>query len=997
MKLTPSKKRSGASISRNLSSTVIERRAGLPRPAIECLEARIAPAVIFLSGDSASVTDKDGVSVNVSGTADDFASTVAFLVKKGDSVILDTNGNHAVDPGEVEYAKVTGGAAFFFAKDINTNNSFGADEITGIAYGDGFKAVIHGDVNGSVISLLNKEYAASIGDIQDASLAGLTVSGRIKGHLAAGRNIANVVIGAEAAGTDFAVTSIRTGTATNDVNYPFNGLIQFGPTFGFGKTIAGGNISNVTLTKGAGAIIAGEGASSAIINGGAGGSVSKITFIDAVNKFHIAGGPGGNSSLPKGKGGVGGSVSQLTLEFTSDAASLDKPLGKILGGGGGRGNTGGKAGDVSKSTLTFKADALHEFVISGGIGGDATDGNFSGRGGLGGSVIGVTVTATGKVDRMTFAGGDGGFASLGVGGNGGNVSGVKFTATGGKVGASAYGGTGGETTSGVGGNGGGLLGLTIQNGATSNDTAFLAGYGGSAITNTSGGSGGIVKGVSVTSDGVSNGGILIAGGNGIGTLAEGYSFGGNGGSVSNASIVASGPISLNAEILAGDGGEGRLKAGKGGDIAKASIAMQQSFFSTIAAGKGGSSELGAGADGGNVTGASVTRTGTDVLVIAQINISAGQGGNHTDTANTINLGGDGGSITNSTVTLPVTSGGHIVVVDAGDGGIAGGNGGSIKGFGATIGDDDNRLELGAGRGGDGGNGGRGGNLLNIKVTGSPDNGLHLGAGSGGDATNPDGKGGNSGTVTGLTFDTILTNISINAGVFTGVKGGNGGAGSTAKGGNGGGVTKILGGDSMIVAGAEGGSAGGKGGNGGSVSNIGSFKTGLRLSMVHGGDGGDGAIAGKGGNISNLKGLTVEIGNFSKNFGFFLSSNIRMGGLSVGQGGSVNGNVDESKNGSISSIKAAVSTPITIASIVAGLPANDNVTLENAVTRISNVKAFVGHDIVTDGPGEITVSNNVGTPGFHLGEGDTLVDGIVIVKQGGYVPAQLQGAFPIFEV
>src|SRR3954471_23231412 len=114
---------------------------------IEPLESRIAPAVFFLSGTANTVSNSAGTDVNVAADAAAYGAGVAVKLMSGDSLVLDANGNHVLDAGEITYAKVTGGQATLFATELNSNAGFSADEITGLAVSNGFKAMITGDVN----------------------------------------------------------------------------------------------------------------------------------------------------------------------------------------------------------------------------------------------------------------------------------------------------------------------------------------------------------------------------------------------------------------------------------------------------------------------------------------------------------------------------------------------------------------------------------------------------------------------------------------------------------------------------------------------------------------------------------------------------------------------------------------------------------------------------------------------------------------------------------
>jgi len=110
----------------------------------------------------------------------------------------------------------------------------------------------------------------------------------------------------------------------------------------------------------------------------------------------------------------------------------------------------------------------------------------------------------------------------------------------------------------------------------------------------------------------------------------------------------------------------------------------------------------------------------------------------------------------------------------------------------------------------------------------------------------------------------------------------------------------------------------------------------------------------------------------------------MGGLIAGQGGAVNNVIDASKNGSIRNISAQK-----IATIIAGRPAANAITVDNAVfalsgiTSISTSPLVVGADVNGNGQFDFT---NVGASGFQppgTPDGDIAIDGLVIVRTAGY--------------
>jgi hypothetical protein len=70
----------------------------------------------------------------------------------------------------------------------------------------------------------------------------------------------------------------------------------------------------------------------------------------------------------------------------------------------------------------------------------------------------------------------------------------------------------------------------------------------------------------------------------------------------------------------------------------------------------------------------------------------------------------------------------------------------------------------------------------------------------------------------------------------------------------------------------------------------------------------------------------------------------------------------------------------IATIIAGRPAPNAITAANAVFSITGLKAGVlGADVDRDSVFDFT---NAGAAGFNLGDGDTALDGLVLVRAAG---------------
>jgi hypothetical protein len=194
------------------------------------------------------------------------------------------------------------------------------------------------------------------------------------------------------------------------------------------------------------------------------------------------------------------------------------------------------------------------------------------------------------------------------------------------------------------------------------------------------------------------------------------------------------------------------------------------------------------------------------------------------------------------------------------------------------------------------------------------------------------------------------------------------------GGRGGNVTNVSGvvGRLFLRAGDGLTSSAGPGGAGGSVSNINITGVGEFVRSIMAGAGGNGGtIGGTGGSVFNIR-VAGDIGDFSSNFEMDPDGETGQGGISVGQGGT---GATPGRNGSVLNLRAD-----RIATILAGRPAANAITAANAVTAISNVRAFVvGADVNGN---ELFDYVDLPPPGFNLGDGDTAIDGLVVVRAGG---------------
>jgi hypothetical protein len=276
--------------------------------------------------------------------------------------------------------------------------------------------------------------------------------------------------------------------------------------------------------------------------------------------------------------------------------------------------------------------------------------------------------------------------------------------------------------------------------------------------------------------------------------------------------------------------------------------------------------------------------------------------------------------------------------------------------------------------------------INDQAGDSSPEGYAIFAGAGGNATGAGGKGGNTGNVTTVKLSALDSSVWIGVetqGLTNGLgKAGDGGTGATAAGGAGGTISKISGevGTLTIDAANGGSSSDGTGGNGGSVGGLAgdSVLTQVtyfiqRIAAGNGGNSGAGKTAGLGGNISGI--TTVgDIGDFSALFG-----RETMGGLLAGQAGSVAGAlINTAKNGSVTNIIAD-----RIAAIVAGPNIGSTPDASNAVSKISGITATViGAD--QDDNDKFSFVDATPTNGvFNIADGDTVTDGLIIVRSDGY--------------
>ena len=532
------------------------------RHVVEALESRIAPARFFVSGTSLQIFDSAGIEQLGDAAATAAGVTKALLLNPGDKVFYDLNGDHMVGAGDVRWMVVTAGRAMTFFNDVNASGQFDLSEFTGIAVGDGVKATIRGEVNGSIATGLNAmgQFDVFQGQLNlDAlsSIAGLTITGHVKGDIVAGNAIKNVRVNdlAFAHASDASVSGkIATGTAARGLSESFDGTGATPLTMFYVQRILadGGKIKNVTLANGASAILTGNGRDVLFGDAGRGGNISGLTILHSPVATLVQAGAGGSNTGMSGNGGAGGTVTNATIK-TESAGALQISSGA---GGNAAAGEGGAGGAVSYLTITALGDSS-SLAVSSGAGGN---GGGAGTGGQGGFLTTISVTTAGianGVNIFSGAGGNGGTTANADGGNSGSLNDITIHdrfAGGGPISIYAGAGGKGQGSQGKGGGTGSITFVTLD--ALHSD-------------------------VRIGSD-------SHPAGDGI--------KGGDAGSISE----IAGRIGTLV-IEAGDGGRGIAGiGGKGGNVSFVNIARVGDFVRAIKAGNGGIGVGVPGGDGGTV-------------------------------------------------------------------------------------------------------------------------------------------------------------------------------------------------------------------------------------------------------------------------------------------------------------------------------------------------------------------------------------------------------------
>ncbi len=397
------------------------KKPNLRKSQIESLEARIAPATL------ASIADAEWLSLSL-------GTPVQLFAGQGLSTLGDKRGSYLMF--------VEQGSAIVFTQDYNGNDRFDANEITGIAAGDGLRLISFVDIHGDIVTNLKRtEFVEDRGGVLVTNVS-LSLSD-------SDNNPANDTQGLKGDGRVLLNNTIEkielrpltvADLSTNDAD-------------GDGKPDGDQNGDGLVSTTDValrqppkstfsiyGSIYAGAGFGA--VDGGlifyptADGRVAPTDFLPMVQSIRVGTAVSGQyysfgvsgeyrlSNLLLGDdlsglmvpftpsaGAVGGSINTVkSLTFGAPGTGTAFSVGSLVAGDGGAGGAGGNIENVAM--VSDDTSGYRIFAGNGGTGRTGGDGgaiiNFSDSGSLTSLVI--------------LSGGDGGQGTIGNGGNAGDSS-----------------------------------------------------------------------------------------------------------------------------------------------------------------------------------------------------------------------------------------------------------------------------------------------------------------------------------------------------------------------------------------------------------------------------------------------------------------------------------------------------------------------------------------------------------------------------------------------
>jgi len=805
-------------------------------------------------------TGTDQISMAVDSSAPNSPNTYYLRLNAGDKIDRFTDSNNYEN-----LVDVRSGTAIVFFTDLDGDNEFDANELTGVSLSANAVVEINGPVNGDIVTNFDTKGTPSPADdvIVMNGLVGpkqgikslSVVGGGIAGSVLSGGDISAITVRGN-------VDNVLAGNAANGASFdffvfPLDPNPRFVVGFAADAGIKGASIRNAEIVSLTDRLEAGSGGA-----GAAGGSLSNIQIVGDSDGFSLIAGKGGDASTAafKNNGGAGGSATKIYVAGLSDGSN-NSPV-----------------------------------LIQAGAGGSVEPLVFTGKGGAGGLVNDVRVgfeVSGGRIlpsanllhDNIRVESGDGG-AGL-TGGAGGKISSVNIRVS---------------TTDGI---------------VAGDEIAVVAGTGGAAVALLGkAGAGGAVDKIEIRNQEevlappLFSGDILVQGGSG-GTVIQALSTAGGaaGGAVTNLKLLGA-----DLRVVAGDGSTGKT-GGNGGAVRSITVLDADSVLPRsidIHTGFGGNGTAGNGGAGGDLFKVQVPTSDLGVFTVNGAN--GGNGGNSTG-----GKGGKGGSV-NSVSVIDIDSGfslGGTFLVRAGNGGngdFGGGAGGSITAL--DVDAKDLHASVTAGAGGDAnvggtGRGGAGGALSNVEVTtsgsvaGANVTGL-VASGDGGDGVGVNQSGGKGGDVRKAQLNLTADIQAATPGDGT-VRAGDGGSGAadTGAAGAGGSLFSALvfaqQGSATMTAG-DAGAVGGKAGNGGNIVGTTAIPSGVRGSQNITVRAGDGSYGGAGGSITNL-----NYGNGDPASNAFTPP--PAGSILIEAGNGSQGDAKAGKGGSITSVNGAASSGV----------------------------------------------------------------------------------------